>query len=44
MLKTALDAAPEPFSFPPLLIILALATVAVVVVLLLLRVLRKGRG
>jgi hypothetical protein len=43
MLKKALDVAPEPFSFAPLLIILMLAAAAVVVVLLLVRVLRQGR-
>jgi hypothetical protein len=44
MLKPALDVAPEPFSFAPLLIILVLAAASVVVVLFLLRFLRKGRG
>jgi hypothetical protein len=44
MFKTALDVAPEPFSFAPVLIILGLGVVAAVVVLFLLRHLRKGRG
>jgi hypothetical protein len=44
MLKTALDIAPEPFSFGPVLIIVGLAAVAAVVVLFVLRHLRKGRG
>ena len=44
MLKTALDIAPEPFSFAPLLIIVLLAAAAAVVALFLLRFLRKGRG
>jgi len=43
MLKTALDIAPEPFSFAPLLIIVLLAAAAAVVALFLLRFLRKGR-
>ncbi len=44
MFKTALDIAPEPFSFAPVLIIVGLAVVAAIVVLFLLRHLRKGRG
>ena len=43
MLKTALDIAPEPFSFAPLLIIVLLAAAAAVVALFLVRFLRKGR-
>jgi hypothetical protein len=44
MLKTALDVAPEPFSFAPVLIILALAAVALILALFLVRFLRKTRG
>ncbi len=44
MFKTALDVAPEPFSFAPLLIIVLLAAASVLVVLFLLRLLRKGRS
>ena len=43
MLK-AMDVAPEPFAFAPLLIILLLAGVASVVAIVLVRVLRKGRS
>jgi hypothetical protein len=41
MLK-AMDVAPEPFAFAPLLIILLVAGVAVVVALILVRLVRKG--
>jgi hypothetical protein len=43
MLKAALDVAPEPFAFAPLLIIVLVAGLALVVALVLVRLLRKGR-
>ena len=42
MLKAAMDVAPEPFAFAPLLIILLAAGVAVVVGLFLVRFVRRG--
>ena len=43
MLKAAMDVAPEPFNFAPLLIILLVAGVALVVALVLVRFVRRGR-
>jgi hypothetical protein len=43
MLKTAMDVAPEPFAFAPLLIVLLVAGVALVVAVVLVRFLRRGR-
>jgi hypothetical protein len=42
MLKAAMDIAPVPFAFAPLLIILLVAVVALVVALVLVRIVRKG--
>jgi hypothetical protein len=42
MLKAAMDVAPEPFAFAPLLIILLVAGVALVVAIVLVRFVRKG--
>ena len=42
MLKVAMDVAPEPFAFAPLLIIVLAALVALVAVVLVMRFLRKG--
>jgi hypothetical protein len=42
MLKPAMDVAPEPFGFAPLLIIVLVALVALVVALVLVRLVRKG--
>ena len=42
MLKAAMDVAPEPFAFAPLLIILLVAGVAAVVAVVLVRFVRKG--
>ena len=42
MLQAAMDVAPEPFAFAPLLIILLVAAVALVVALVLVRFVRKG--
>ncbi len=42
MLKAAMDVAPEPFNFAPLLIILLAAGLALVVALVLVRFLRRG--
>ncbi len=41
MLKPATDVAPEPFAFPPLLIVLLVAVATLVAVLLLVRLVRK---
>ena len=41
MLKPAMDVAPEPFAFAPLLIILLVAVVALVVALVVVRLVRK---
>jgi hypothetical protein len=43
MLKTAMDVAPAPFAFAPLLIILLVAGVALVVAVVLVRFLRRER-
>jgi hypothetical protein len=43
MLKTAMDVAPEPFAFTPLLIMLLVAGVALVVAVVLVRFLRKRK-
>ena len=42
MLKPAVDVAPEPFAFAPLLIILLVAVVALVVALMLVRLVRSA--
>ena len=42
MLKAAMDIAPVPFAFAPLLIILMVAVVALVVAVVLVRFVRKG--
>ncbi len=42
MLKPAMDVAPEPFAFTPLLIILLAAVVALVLALILVRLVRKA--
>jgi hypothetical protein len=42
VLKPAMDVAPEPFPFAPLLIVLLVAVVALVVALVLVRLVRKG--
>ena len=41
MLKPAMDVAPEPFAFAPLLIILLVAVVALIVALVVVRLVRK---
>jgi hypothetical protein len=42
MLKPATDVAPEPFAFPPLLIVLLAAAAVLGAVLLVVRLVRKG--
>jgi hypothetical protein len=42
MLKAAMDVAPEPFAFAPLLIVLLVAGVAAVVAVVLVRFVRRG--